>query len=72
MTYFKEWTMRVILTEADGSAMVTIIVPSNTFGKSCVWEYYERWSICSFGAAAPLSTIFSKVFIFLKDYFEVE
>ena len=31
MKYFKEWTIRDSLTEDDGSGMVTIIVPCDTF-----------------------------------------
>ena len=37
-------------------------------------KYYGKWSICSFGANAPFSIIFSKVFKtflkFFKNYFQ--
>ena len=31
-------------------------------GAFALWKYYGKWSICSFGANAPFSIIFSKVF----------
>ena len=40
-----------------GAVMITITVPSDTLG---IPYYYGQWSICSLGAAAPLSTISSK------------
>ena len=57
-----KWTIRVILTEDDGSSYFyhnsALWHPWNTV--SCIKEYYGQWSICSIGAAAPLSTISSK------------
>ena len=49
-------TRRVYLTR------YSIITPFDAFEMSCIWKYYGKWSICSFGANAPFSIIFSKVF----------
>ena len=42
--------------------LYSIITPFDYFEISCIWKYYRKWSICSFGANAPFSIIFSKVF----------
>ena len=42
--------------------LYSIITPSDAFEILCIWKYYGKWSICSFGANAPFSMIFFKVF----------
>ena len=38
------------------------ITPFDAFEIPCILNYYGKWSICSFGANALFSIIFSKVF----------
>ena len=42
--------------------LYSIITPFDAFEISCIWKYYGKCSICSFGANASFSIIFSKVF----------
>ena len=42
--------------------LYSIITPFDTHEISRIWKYYGKWSICSFGAIASFSIIFSKVF----------
>ena len=46
-----------------------IIISFDAFEISCIWKYYGIWSICSFGANAPLTIIFSKVFKNILKFF---
>ena len=40
---------------------LTPLLHNNAFEISCIIIYYEKWNICSFGANAPVSIIFSKL-----------
>ena len=46
--------------KVDTLTHYSIIAPFDAFEISCIWKYYGQWSICSFGANAPFSIIFSK------------
>ena len=42
--------------------LYSTLTPFDAFEISCIRKYFGKWSICSFGANAPFSIIFSKVF----------
>ena len=44
------------------STLYSIITLFDAFEISCICKYHGKWSICSFGANAPFSMMFSKVF----------
>ena len=46
----------------------SIIAPFDTFEISYISKYYGKWSICSFGANALFSIIFSKVLKTLLEF----
>ena len=69
------WIPRFLVTKSILWKCVTlysIITPVDTFEILCIWKYYGKWSICSFGANAPFSIIFSDVFkTLLKCFFNI-
>ena len=50
--------------------LYSIITPFEAFEISCIGNYFGKWSFCSFGANAPFSIIFSKVFKTFLDFFQ--
>ena len=49
MLYHTKWSI----------SLYSIITPFGDFEIYCIWKYYWKWSICSFGANALFSIIFS-------------
>ena len=66
----------IIISVAEKADLILyhMITPFDAFEISCIGKYYGKWSICSIGANAPFSIIFSKVFktlrIFFLDFFQ--
>ena len=46
----------------ESITLYPIITPFDAFEVSCIWKYYAKRSICSFGTYAPLSIKFSRAF----------
>ena len=53
--YIKYYKGIVLLT------LYIIITPFDTFEISCIQKYYEKWSICSFGAMLHIPSYFQSI-----------
>ena len=60
---------KIYVKHAIKLTLYSIITPFDAFEISSIWKYYGKWSICSLGANAPFSIIFSKVFTIELKFF---